>query len=122
MKKAFIASVIPNLLFMPKPKPHPSSHSEHLDAYLNKFQRALWVIKLSEALLSALIGVLAIFLFVFLLDRLFDTPSLLRFFFLPSWLVLFRGLFTLLPLPVGIFLQTTKANCPFGDAALPFLW
>lgn len=91
MKKAFIASVIPNLLFMPKPKPQPSSHSEHLDAYLNKFQRALWIIKLSEALLSALIGVLAIFLFVFLLDRLFDTPSLLRFFFFLAGLCCLGG-------------------------------
>ena len=47
-------------------------------ARLETFRRQLWGVKLAEALLAATFGVIASYLLVFVLDRLWDTPAPLR--------------------------------------------
>ncbi|HEY3392294.1 MAG TPA: hypothetical protein VGK58_06290 [Lacipirellulaceae bacterium] len=49
-----------------------------LTEQLRDFRRRVWTIKLAEALAVAAVSVLAAFLSVFLVDRLFDTPAWLR--------------------------------------------
>lgn len=49
-----------------------------LTEQLREFRRRLWTIKLAEALATAAASVLAAYLSVFALDRLFDTPAWLR--------------------------------------------
>jgi hypothetical protein len=49
-----------------------------LTEQLRDFRRRVWTIKLAEALAVAAVSVLAAFLSVFVLDRLFDTPAWLR--------------------------------------------
>ena len=45
---------------------------------LEKFQRKVWIIKLAEGLLAAAFGLLVSYLLVFVLDRFFDTPAVVR--------------------------------------------
>ena len=45
---------------------------------LKKFQRKVWIIKLAEGLLAAAFGLLVSYLLVFVLDRFFDTPVVIR--------------------------------------------
>jgi len=45
---------------------------------LKKFQRKVWIIKLTEGLLAAVFGLLVSYLLVFVLDRFFDTPAVIR--------------------------------------------
>jgi hypothetical protein len=45
---------------------------------LESFRRRLWFIKLAEGILAGLFGFLLSYLLVFMLDRLFDTPTWLR--------------------------------------------
>ena len=45
---------------------------------LKKFQRKVWIIKLAEGLLAAAFGLLVYYLLVFVLDRFFDTPAVIR--------------------------------------------
>ena len=45
---------------------------------LEQYRQRVWMIKLAEAALAALFGLSLSYLLVFGLDRLFDTPSLLR--------------------------------------------
>ena len=45
---------------------------------LKKFQRKVWIIKLAEGLLAAAFGLLVSYLLVFVLDRFFDTPAVIR--------------------------------------------
>ena len=45
---------------------------------LEKFQRKVWIIKLAEGLLAAAFGLLVSYLLVFVLDRFFDTPAVIR--------------------------------------------
>jgi hypothetical protein len=49
-----------------------------LTEQLRDFRRRVWTIKLAEAIAVAAVSVLAAFLTVFVLDRLFDTPAWLR--------------------------------------------
>ncbi len=45
---------------------------------LEKYKKRVWIIKLAEGTLAALFGLIISYLIVFGLDRLFDTPALLR--------------------------------------------
>ncbi len=58
----------------PVETPLPESLRRQLDA----FRRELWRTKIAEALLAGLFGLLASFLLVFALDRLWPTPGALR--------------------------------------------
>jgi hypothetical protein len=49
-----------------------------LTEQLRDFRRRVWTIKLAEAIAVAAVSLLAAFLSVFVLDRLFDTPAWLR--------------------------------------------
>lgn len=49
-----------------------------LEVQLHDFRRRVWTIKILEAVGVAVLAIAAAFLFVFGLDRLFDTPSWLR--------------------------------------------
>lgn len=51
---------------------------ESLQKQLHEFQQRLWKIKSAEAICGALFGLLVGFLFVFALDRFYDTPMLAR--------------------------------------------
>lgn len=82
------------------PGPEDSHHHdlpEDLRVQLATFQRQLWRIKVTEAFLAGLCGLLLSFLVVFLLDRLFATPPAARLgilvagtslfgFFAPLWI------------------------------------
>ena len=50
-----------------------------LQAQLHGFRRRVWTIKLAEAAGAAVVAVMAAYLCVFALDRLWDTPRWLRF-------------------------------------------
>ncbi len=50
-----------------------------LQAQLHAFRRRVWTIKLAEAAGAAVVAVMAAYLSVFALDRLWDTPQWLRF-------------------------------------------
>lgn len=58
----------------PKATPIP----EDLRKQLAHFQQALWKIKITEAILAGLFGLIISFLLVFALERLFPMPSLVR--------------------------------------------
>jgi len=71
-------------LLMPA-KQSSSSNQSHLapipdglQRQLEAFRQKLWRIKISEALLAGCSGLIASFLFVFLLDRFFETPTTIR--------------------------------------------
>ncbi len=58
---------------------HKLELPESLQAQLFEFRQRLWMIKLVEACCGAVFGVLLAFLTVFVLDRFWNTPPLLRF-------------------------------------------
>ena len=62
---------------------------------LEQYQKRVWVIKLSEGVLAAIFGLLVSYIVVFCLDRVFDTPALLRTLILAIGMV---GMVLLLPL------------------------
>ena len=62
---------------------------------LEQYQKRVWVIKLSEGVLAAIFGLLVSYILVFCLDRVFDTPALLRALILAIGMV---GMVLLLPL------------------------
>ena len=62
---------------------------------LEHYRKRVWIIKLTEGILSAIFGLIISYLIVFGLDRLFDTPTLLRAFILIIGMV---GMVVLLPL------------------------
>lgn len=66
-----------------------------LQAALEQYKKRVWGIKLAEGALSALFGLLISYLVVFCLDRVFDTPALLRALILAIGMV---GMVILLPL------------------------
>ena len=45
---------------------------------LEEFRRRVWMVKLAEGLLAALFGLLLSYLFVFVMDRFWDTPGWMR--------------------------------------------
>ena len=53
---------------------------------LEQYRKRVWIIKLAEGTLAAIFGIMISYLVVFGLDRLFDTPTLLRV------LILFTGM------------------------------
>ena len=66
-----------------------------MKAALEQYQKRVWVIKLTEGALAAIFGVLISYIIVFCLDRVFDTPTLLRVLILVVGIV---GMVFLLPL------------------------
>ncbi len=62
---------------------------------LEQYRKRVWIIKLAEGTLAALFGLIISYLIVFGLDRLFDTPTLLRALILVIGMV---GMVIFLPL------------------------
>ncbi len=58
-----------------------------MKAALEKYQKTVWIIKLIEGTLAAIFGLMISYLVVFGLDRLFDTPTLLRVLLLITGMV-----------------------------------
>ena len=66
-----------------------------MKAALEQYQKRVWAIKLAEGVLAALFGILISYIIVFCLDRVFDTPTLLRILILVIGMV---GMVFLLPM------------------------
>ena len=66
-----------------------------MKAALEQYQKRVWTIKLAEGVLAAIFGILVSYIIVFCLDRVFDTPTLLRVFILLVGMV---GMIFLLPM------------------------
>ena len=66
-----------------------------MKAALEQYQKRVWAIKLAEGVLAALFGILISYIIVFCLDRVFDTPTLLRVLILVIGMV---GMVFLLPM------------------------
>lgn len=64
-------------------------------AALEQYQKRVWTIKLAEGALGAIFGILVSYIIVFCLDRVFDTPALLRALILVIGMV---GMVFLLPM------------------------
>jgi len=60
------------------PSRHPLQLPDSLRLQLLEFRRRVWAIKLIEAAAGAVCGVLVAFLATFVLDRLLDTPAIVR--------------------------------------------
>ena len=66
-------------------KPRDNGHQQQkvnlpprMKAALEQYQKRVWIIKLVEGTLAAIFGIMISYLIVFGLDRMFDTPTLLR--------------------------------------------
>ena len=66
-----------------------------MKAALEQYQKRVWTIKLAEGVLAAIFGILISYIIVFCLDRVFDTPTLLRILILVIGMV---GMVFLLPM------------------------
>lgn len=66
-----------------------------MKAALERYQKRVWTIKLAEGVLAAIFGILVSYIIVFCLDRVFDTPTLLRVLILGAGMV---GMVFLLPM------------------------
>ncbi len=66
-----------------------------MKAALEQYQKRVWIIKLAEGTLAAIFGLMISYLVVFGLDRVFDTPALLRVLILIIGMV---GMVLFLPL------------------------
>ena len=66
-----------------------------MKAALEQYQKRVWTIKLAEGVLAAIFGILVSYIIVFCLDRVFDTPVLLRVLILVVGMV---GMIFLLPM------------------------
>ena len=66
-----------------------------MKAALEQYQKRVWTIKLAEGVLAAIFGILVSYIIVFCLDRVFDTPTLLRILILVIGMV---GMVFLLPM------------------------
>ena len=66
-----------------------------LKAALEQYQKRVWTVKLAEGVLAAIFGILVSYIIVFCLDRVFDTPTLLRVLILGVGMV---GMIFLLPM------------------------
>ena len=66
-----------------------------MKATLERYQKRVWTIKLAEGILAAIFGILVSYIIVFCLDRVFDTPMLLRVLILGVGMV---GMVFLLPM------------------------
>lgn len=59
--------------------PHDLPVPPNLKSKLEAFQQRLWSVKIGEGALAGLVGLGLSYLFVFVLDRFVDTPTLLRY-------------------------------------------
>ena len=66
-----------------------------MKAALEQYKKRVWAIKLAEGVLAAIFGILVSYIIVFCLDRVFDTPTLLRVLILVIGMV---GMVFLLPM------------------------
>ena len=66
-----------------------------IKAALEQYQKRVWTVKLAEGVLAAIFGILVSYIIVFCLDRVFDTPTLLRVLILGVGMV---GMIFLLPM------------------------
>jgi hypothetical protein len=73
----------------PAPPPHEQAIPESLKKLLAEYRRSLWRIKIGEAILAGIIGLVVSFLLVFALDRFVQTPALLRLLLLLAGTSLF---------------------------------
>lgn len=73
----------------PTPPPHEQAIPESLKKLLAEYRRQLWRIKIGEAILAGIIGLVVSFLLVFALDRFVQTPAFLRLFILLAGTSLF---------------------------------
>lgn len=73
----------------PNRQPHLAPIPDGLQQQLQSFRSKLWKIKIAEALLAGCSGLITSFLFVFLLDRFFETPAILRLVILVTGTSLF---------------------------------
>ena len=62
----------------PQPENNSIALPPRMKAALEQYRKRVWVIKLAEGALAAIFGLVMSYLVVFVLDRLFDTPALLR--------------------------------------------
>jgi len=76
-------------------QPDPIALPPRMSAALAQYQKRVWAIKLAEGILAAIFGLVVSFLLVFGLDRLFDTPAVLRGLILAGGMV---GMVILFPL------------------------
>lgn len=76
---------------MPEPTSSPQAQAipESLKKLLAEYRRKLWRIKITEAFLAGVIGLVLSFLLVFILDRFLQTPATLRLILLLSGTSLF---------------------------------
>ena len=58
--------------------PESTPIPEELRKQLAEFQRHLWKVKITEAILAGIFGLIVSFLLVFLLERIFPIPPLVR--------------------------------------------
>ncbi len=70
-------------------KPHHAPLPESLRIQLESFKKHLWRIKITEAILAGLLGLLVSFALVFALDRIWEIPSLVRLIILLSGISFF---------------------------------
>jgi len=61
-----------------QPQPEPNALPPRMRAALEQYQKRVWIIKTTEGILVAVFGLVVSYLAVFGLDRLFDTPAVLR--------------------------------------------
>jgi len=61
-----------------KTQPDPIALPPRMKSALTQYQKRVWIIKLTEGALAAVFGLVVSYLLVFGLDRLFDTPAVLR--------------------------------------------
>lgn len=66
-----------------------------MKAALGQYQKRVWTIKLAEGVLAAIFGILVSYIIVFCLDRVWDTPALLRVLILGVGMI---GMIFLLPM------------------------
>ena len=89
----------PNSLTKPQGKLEKQNGAVNLPprmkAALEHYQKRVWTIKLAEGVLAAIFGILVSYVIVFCLDRVFDTPTLLRVLILAGGMV---GMIFLLPM------------------------
>lgn len=76
---------------MPEPTSSPQAQEipKSLKQLLAEYRRKLWRIKITEAFLAGIIGLILSFLLVFALDRLLQTPAMLRLILLLAGTSLF---------------------------------
>ncbi len=78
-----------------QPQPDPIALPPRMRVALTQYRKRVWIIKLAEGILTAIFGLVVSYLAVFALDRLFDTPAVLRGIILAGGSV---GLVILFPL------------------------